>query len=231
MRATVRRSGGAAGQSGAGGLGSRMLDFGMRTSRSRMLSAIRDSVLHSLPAIRHSLFTAFAAVLTLATTTGCQATLPRHATSQPSPHGNAELMEYLAEQPFATAEPVYRSVYTLWKGEPFEGDFDALRGALAAGGIVDRLWGHEPATIMNCGGIGYMVCKACGIKTGVNWLLTDSGRYAWRELQYRGIASGKSEFSYLSGGEFLGLLSRADEYVHKHQKGATSQPALGERRK
>lgn len=161
---------------------------------------------------------------------GCQSALPRMATSQPAaPRGNAELMEYLSYQAYATAEPVYRAVYTLWKGESFDGDFDELRAALVAGGLVDRGWNHHSDTIMNCGGIGYMVCKACGIKTGVNWLLTDLGRYAWRELQYAKIAGPQSEFAYLSGGEFLGLLSRADQYVHERRK-VTTRPTLGEAR-
>ena len=54
------------------------------------------------------------------------------------------------------------------------------------------------------------------------------GRYAYRELQYHQIAGPGGDLGLVSGGEFLGIVRKADEY--KRHVGQTSDYAeLGER--
>lgn len=161
---------------------------------------------------------ALCAVFALLSFAGCQAP-QRHATSQPEvPRGNAELVAYLTEQPLVTAEAAYRAVHLLRYREPFEGDFAALASKLSSDGIVRESWGHAAGDYVDRGQVGFMLCRACEIRTGVNWQLTGLGRYAWRELQYLRIAGEGSELARVGGGEFVGLITRAGDYLHEHQR-------------
>jgi hypothetical protein len=176
---------------------------------------------------------ALAALLVCA---GCQSTQPRGATQPaavlqpaPPPRTNAELISYLADQPYVTAEAGYRAAYMLWKGTDFEGDYDALVSELVAGRLIGASWKHEREDRLSRAEVGYMICRACDIRSGLNWQLTGLGRYAWRELQYSQIARPSSEIGYVRGGEFVGMLSRAEEYVQKANKERAASIELGSR--
>ncbi len=159
---------------------------------------------------------------------GCQVGGP-HATSQPAlpQTGSAELILYIADQPFVTAEPACRAVYALAKGASFEGEYAALTTALRDERLIAPQWRLDADQYLDRATVAYMVCRACGIKSGVNWLLTGLGRYAWRELQYKGIAGGGSEAALMSGGEFIGLLSRAEEYLQRTGRAGEEAVKLG----
>ena len=162
--------------------------------------------------------------LCLAALCGCQTTLPARG---PIPTDSAELTAYIGDETFVTAEPGYRAVYTLWKGESFAGDFEALSAALVEGRIIGSSWDHAPDRILGRAEVGYMVCRACDIRSGLNWQLTGLGRYAWRELGYLDIAPRSSEIGYVSGGEFLGILSRAEDLMTRRSKGVEGNIPLG----
>ncbi len=153
----------------------------------------------------------------------------RHGTTQPAvPRaGNAELVNYIGDQPFVTAEAAYRAVYILAKAQAFDGEYDALAGALRSEKLVPGRWHHAPEQYLDRAAIGFMICRACQIRSGVNWNLTGLGRYAWRELQYHDIAQGGSEYGLMSGGEFVGILSRADDYLRRTGKGDVQRVELG----
>jgi hypothetical protein len=167
-------------------------------------------------------------VLALVLLTGCQATM-RHATTQPAvPRtGNAELVMYISDQPYLTAETAYRAAHLLAKGTPFDGDFDALASTLRSAGLIARHWRHTSDQYLDRGAVGFVICRACRIRSGVNWTLTGLGRYAWRELQYKGIAGGGGEYGLMSGGEFVGLLSRAEDYLRRTGKADVPPVELG----
>lgn len=146
---------------------------------------------------------------------GCHAPGRSTTAAEVPRNSNAELVAYIADQPFVTAEPAYRAVYVLWKGEPFSGDFEALADTLRGAGVVSKDGRHAPDQPLRRGTIAFMVCRACEIRGGVNWALTGMGRYAWRELQHRGIAGPGSEYGWMSGGEFVGLLLRAEDHLRQ----------------
>lgn len=136
------------------------------------------------------------------------------ATAEPVPRDNAELIDYLGRQPFVTAEAGYRAAYLLWRGTSFDGDFAALRDELVAAGIADRVWNHAADQRLLAADVGYLVCRAGEINRSLNWSLLRLGRYAWRDLVLLRIApNGGGELNYVSGGEFQGILRRADAYV------------------
>lgn len=168
-------------------------------------------------------------ILPLCLLLGCQAVGPRAATTQPAVpvEGNAALTEYIADQPFVTVEPAYRAVYVLRHGEVFEGDFAALTDVLRDSRIIGSGWNRRPDALIDRASIGYMFCRACNVRSGVNWHLTGLGRYAWRELIYLGIAGPVSEWGYVPGGEFVGMLSRAEDYLHGRGPTSIERASLG----
>jgi hypothetical protein len=152
------------------------------------------------------------------------------AASQPAvpAESNAELVDYISDQPFVTADAGYRAVYVLWKGQPFSGDYSGLQSELVNGAIAAGAWNHDPADYLDRGAVGYLVCRACDIRSGLNWMLTGLGRYAWKELQYRRIAQSGGETGLISGGEFLGVLIRAEEYTRTRESSSMGpRPELG----
>jgi hypothetical protein len=149
------------------------------------------------------------------------------ATSQPAmpAASNAELVDYISDQPFVTAEAGYRAVYVLWKGGPYSGEFSGVQSELINGKIVAGVWNHDPGEYLDRATVGYLVCRACGINTGLNWMLTGMGRYAWKELQYRGIAqTSGGELGLVTGGEFLGILNKAEEYSRRRESSPLGPP-------
>jgi len=142
--------------------------------------------------------------------------------------GNAELVLHISNQPFVTAEAAYRAVYLLAKGQPFAGEFDELAQTMKEEKLIGP-WAYGPGRYVTRADVGFMVCRACGIRTGVNWNLTGLGRYAWRELIYHGIAEGGDENHLISGGEFVGLLLRAEQYLARRGQLESPSVELGPR--
>jgi hypothetical protein len=151
--------------------------------------------------------------------TGCQAAGPRNPDMGPVPvDDSAALVEYIANEPFVTAEPAVRATYGLATGETFEGDYDALVAAMKTRGLIGRHWDLPPDRPLRRGDVGVLLCRACDIRTGLNWMLTGLGRYGYRELQYREIAGPGGEFGLVSGGEFVGMLTHAEDYLRRTEK-------------
>jgi hypothetical protein len=57
--------------------------------------------------------------------------------------------------------------------------------------------------------------------------LTGLGGTRGGELQYKGIAGGGREAALMSGGEFIGLLSRAEEYLQRTGRAGEEAVKLG----
>jgi len=151
-------------------------------------------------------------------TAGCQTTVPHRPTTRPDVplDSNSALMNHIADQPFVTVEPAYRAAYILWQGDVYEGDFAALSSELEEGRIVGKSWDHPADAILDRASAGYLICRAAGIRSGLNWQLTGLGRYAWRELIYQRIVEPSSEYGYVPGGQYVGMLAKAEEHIHRH---------------
>ena len=113
-------------------------------------------------------------------------------------------------------------------GEIFEGDYAALTETMTSEGLIGRGWSYDTSTFVDRAAVGHMVARACDIRRGLNWQVTGLGRYAYRELIYLGIAHPGGEYSLISGGEFLGLLARAEEYLHKVGRSPGEAAQLGD---
>ncbi len=169
-------------------------------------------------------------LLIVAFAAGCRVTLMRSGPQPAVPTDqNAELMEFIGDQPYVTAEPAYRAVYILWKGADamFRGSYEELQSELEEARIIDPLWKLPPDSPVDRATIGYMIARVCNIRTGLNWQLLGLGRYAYREVAYRGIAEPAGDLGLVSGGEFLGILLRAEQYMQTSAKGIGARPEIG----
>ena len=160
---------------------------------------------------------------------GCQAAQPR-AASQPAvpADNNAELVEYISDQPFVTAETACRATYILAKGEIFGESYDALVETMKTDKLITGHWSHAADDFVNRAEVAMLIAHAADVRTGFNWRLTGLGRYAHRELIYLGIAHNSGEFGLISGGEFLGTLARAEDFMHNAGRPAGERAELGE---
>lgn len=136
------------------------------------------------------------------------------------------LIEYIGNQPFVTAETGYRAAYAMAKGEMYSGDFESLQSTLVQQGIAREAWELSSGDPLRRAHVGYLICRAADIKTGLNWQLTGLERYAYRELAYLGIAKGAGEYGLMPGGEFQGILTATEEYL---SQGQTDRVRLGPR--
>lgn len=159
---------------------------------------------------------------------GCAMRTP-HVTSAPvvPADGNAELMEYIADQPFVTAEAAYRAVWLMIETEPYSGSFDDLTHELVQRKIAADSWHYAPDQTINNGTAAYLICRAAKINSSINFALTGLGRYAWKELQYRRIAEVGSESNLTTGGAFLAMLSKTDDYLHEMRRAPDQRSELG----
>lgn len=185
--------------------------------------------------LRMSVCTALAAPLLV----GCAAPSAEPGLSVPR-KSSAELILHISQQPYVTADAGYRAIYTLAEGQSFHGatvssdegvspttpaadDFAALTSAMVHDKLVEASWDYAPERYLTRSDTGYMVCRACNIRTGVNWNLTGLGRYAWRELIYHEIAQPGNEFAPITGGEFLAVMLKANLYQREHTPEANAE--------
>ena len=188
----------------------------------------------SAPRGRRGIPGAFVSAFLLGTTclllAGCQIGGVHAPSETPPPRGSsARLVNYISDQPFVTADSGYRAIYTLAKNAEFTGDFPELTQTLSSDGLIGKDWNYSADRCLDRASVGFMVCRACRIQSGLNWMLTGLGRYAWRELQYKDIAGPGSEYATMSGGEFVGLLLRAEDYLERTGKTEVPKTQLGRR--
>ena len=137
--------------------------------------------------------------------------------------------EHLADQPLVTVSDAYRAVLILADGTEANRSFAERQARLTERGIIRSAWNLEADDYIDRGSVAFMIAKVAGVTGGINrvmlgsWGLGDR-RYALRELQYRGLIAGGTDYAYLSGGEMLGILHRAD--AHLAETGSHDTPPL-----
>lgn len=123
--------------------------------------------------------------------------------------------EHLPVQSIVTVAEAYRAMTILVDGDDQYDDFASRAAALEDRGIMRPAWELEREAPVDRGSIAYMVCQILRIRGEVNLMLFGSAglgdrRYALRELSTMGIMDETPPYRYISGGELLGLMARAD---------------------
>lgn len=131
------------------------------------------------------------------------------------------LHTHLPAKSVVTVGEAYRTILILADGEDAYDDFASRKQALLSRGIVREAWNLERDQCVDRGTIAYMVYRVLEMRGGVNmvalasWGLGDR-RYALRELTYRGLMRQSPPYQYITGGELVFLIRKADEYMAEH---------------
>lgn len=94
--------------------------------------------------------------------------------------------------------------------------------------IIRPEWRLDPDQWIDRGTLSYMLCKAIGIRGGVNMILFGSNglgdrRYAYRELRYRKLIQEGVDYNYVSGPELVTAIGKIDRYRQKTGRYALSE--------
>lgn len=152
-----------------------------------------------------------AGVMMLAAMAGCQQEMKTTdvLVGENPPADSAALAWALSQKTWCTNNEAASLVLSLVDGKDEYGTFESRMEALQAKGLAQESWrlvGDEPVTK---GTMGFMLCKALGLKGGVMMQVLPARRYAYREALAQGLMVRGSEFEPLTGPEAVGILQRA----------------------
>ena len=154
---------------------------------------------------------------------GCTQTLRvEQADAGEKANVDAFLHDHLEKQSMVTVAEAYRAMLMLADGEDKYTDFDARRQALESRGIARAEWGLRREACIDRGSVAYMVCQVIKLRGGINFnlfgRLTGVGdrRYAVRELAYVEIMEPAAPYRYITGGELVDVVAKADRYMAEH---------------
>ena len=158
--------------------------------------------------------------------------LPAPAAVAPaSPSSDAQFFAELAYKDVATAADTARALAILVsEGKETGADFDAARAYLRQQKVLPDGWlDSADAQSQTCKGrLAVLLCKALGIKGGLRMrLFGPLPRLALNECAYLEIMVGGCDFCYVSGGELVGAIDRADR-LRSRLQGQTVPKLQGE---
>lgn len=129
--------------------------------------------------------------------------------------------EQLESEHVVTVAEAYRAMLMLADGEDKPATFEQREETLVCRGIVRTAWELQRDDAIDRGSVAYMAMRIMEIKGGVNCqtlgrLGVGDRRYAVRELAYRDLMPLGFSYRFITGGELVDLMARADEYMAKH---------------
>ncbi len=130
-------------------------------------------------------------------------------------------LHYLSTVPWATVEEATRAVLLLADGEERFADHEDRLAELARRRAIKPVWIESGDQLLDRGTLAYMLRRVCRIPPSTNeivlgrWGVGDR-RYALKTCVDAGILSHGSGKKRVSGGELLGAISRADEYLERY---------------
>jgi hypothetical protein len=137
---------------------------------------------------------------------------------------NAELdfWDAIAERPVVCNDEGFHGLLLFSDGEDSSTSYEQRLAAARERGWVTESW-SEPANLaMQRGVLARAIVLHCKIKGGVMiQMLGPVQRYCTRELQYMGMMGFGSEQQAVSGREYMGVLSKAQDYLVLQEEIAT----------
>jgi hypothetical protein len=136
---------------------------------------------------------------------------------------DAFIHEHLQKQAVVTVGEAYRAMIMLANGEDKYTSFEEREAVLLCRGIVRSAWKLCPDEAVDRGTVAYMAMRIMEIRGGVNaQILGRAGigdrRYALRELAYMDLMPLGPVYRYVTGGEVVDLMARADEYMARRKQ-------------
>ncbi len=155
------------------------------------------------------------AALLLASTAACQRTTlpgPDLAEAHPDAPSEAAFWDALRSRSAVNNNEGFHGVLILADGEDSAADYPARVALLKERGWLDSDFDEPSALAIQRGTLAKGLAHAISLRGGVMYSITGpSPRYALRELVDRGIMPPGSTRQSISGGEFLGVLGKAQD--------------------
>src|SRR5262245_50150351 len=163
-----------------------------------------------------------AAVVTLGMVGGCGRTMVASTLATGySPADMSSDMRFwhsLPERPAVANDEALHGLIMLDAGEDRMGDYASRVAWAKDKRWVNVDWNEPPERAVQRGGGARAVCQICDSKGGVMMhLLGPTQRYALRELVDLNIMADSSEQQTISGREFLGVITRAQDYMDERK--------------
>ena len=135
------------------------------------------------------------------------------APEPPKKEKRTDALRRLYEKDRAGAGDACRLLLAVAKGEPVEGEFDALRKEAVERGLLDAGWELTDAGPVDNATVAYMLVKALGIKGVLTMsVFGPSRRYAFRECLFLKLIAGGTPGEFVSGRELLDILTAAERW-------------------
>jgi len=153
---------------------------------------------------------------------------PAPPPAAPAPSTDARFFGELAYKDVATAADTARALTILVsEGAENGADFAAAKAYLRARGILPDGWLDKAAADAptDKGRLASLVCRALGIKGGLAMrLLGPLPRLALRECSYLELMAIGCDYTYVTGGELVGVIDRADRLRARDPGAAEAKP-------
>ena len=145
------------------------------------------------------------------------------------PDTQLEFWHQLADRPVTSNDEAFHGLLLYLDGEPTAGDYAARVQALKSRGILPASFDEPGEQAVSRGTLALAVVRALEIKGGLMMsLMPDNPRYAVRELVYLNLFPQSSPNQTFSGGEFLGIVGRMEDWQRSNpleQKELPLEPA------
>jgi hypothetical protein len=154
----------------------------------------------------------------VANSTGCTRLRSEQADLAEQMDVGTFLHEHLPQQSMVTVSEAYRAMILLADGEETCDTFDAREQELVSRGFVRPEWGLQREACIDRGSIAFMLCRILRVSGGIAYntigaIGIGDRRYAMREMEYLGLMEKAPPYRFISGGELVGLIARADEFM------------------
>jgi hypothetical protein len=140
----------------------------------------------------------------------------------------------VAAKPNATFEDATRAFLELAiDTDASKAPYEQQASVLAEMKVIRPGWIANGQEKLTRGRVAYMICRTCGIKGGLSMaVLGTTEHYAFRECVFLGVWEGGTQRDYMTGGELVGVLKWAADYLdlHPEKKVRLSNSAEGMRK-
>jgi hypothetical protein len=136
-----------------------------------------------------------------------------------APEQQMEFWHQLAERPVTSNDEAFHGMLIFTDGQDPASDYAGRVDAMRARRMLPSGFNAPPERAVDRGTLAVAMVRALAIKGG--WVMHAFGpspRYAVKEMQFLNLYPPSSPNQTFSGGEFLAVLSKAEEYQRAHGK-------------
>ncbi len=162
-----------------------------------------------------------AAIAWIALLAGCAVTRPQPKID-PAGLDQDSFLSWLADQPLVSTAEAYRAMLIAATGTDPGSDFSKNEQEVFRRDIARREWKLQTDRAIDKATTAFMAAQVAKLRGGINlnlWgraLHVSDRRYAYREVIYEGVPwDNGTPYMVLTGGEFIALLTWADEQRDK----------------